>query len=253
MVTCSIAGSTGAQGFNVRDRLLKSLLGCLLLASLAALADEEKVKRDLRARLPGMTVEFVTRTPFAGLYEVVVDGEIVYTDDKTEYFFGGNIYDIRSMPPRNLTEGNARRSVAGVLAKAAGEIAIKRSRGNGKRVLYTFEDPNCSYCKALHLELSRLDNVTIYTFPTPILSLNSAEKSIAAWCSADRAGAWDKLMSGGELATGAAECANPLAKVAALAKRLEITSTPVIYLGDGRRINGFVSVDRLEQALDTPQ
>jgi len=236
----------------VRHWLLEPLLACLLLASLPAHADAEKVKRDLRARLPGMTIESVTKTPFAGLYEVVVDGEIVYTDEKTEYFFGGNIYDIRSLPPRNLTEGNARRSIVGVLAKAAQEVAIKRVRGTGKRVLYTFEDPNCSFCKALHQELERLDNVTIYTFPTPILSLDSATKSIAAWCSADRAGAWDQLMSGGTLAVSTS-CANPLEKVAALAKRLDITSTPVVFLGNGRRINGFVALDRLEQALDSPQ
>ncbi len=236
----------------MRNWLLGPLFACLLLASLAALADEEKVKRDLRARLPGMTIEGVTKTPFAGLYEVVVDGEIVYTDEKTEYFFGGNIYDIRSLPPRNLTEGNARRSIAGVLAKAAQEVAIKRVRGGGKRILYTFEDPNCSFCKALHQELGRLDNVTIYTFPTPILSLDSAEKSLAAWCSADRAGAWDQLMSGGKLAVSAS-CANPLEKVAALAKRLDVTSTPVVFLGDGRRINGFVALDRLEKALNSPE
>jgi len=236
----------------VRTWLLETLLACLLLASLPANADEEKVKRDLRARLPGMTIENVTKTPFAGLYEVVVDGEIVYTDEKTEYFFGGSIYDIRSLPPRNLTEGNARRSTVGVLAKAAEEVAIKRVRGAGKRVLYTFEDPNCSFCKALHLELGRLDNVTIYTFPTPILSLDSATKSIAAWCSADRAGAWDQLMSGGTLAVSTS-CANPLEKVAALAKRLDITSTPVVFLGDGRRINGFVALDQLEKALDSRQ
>jgi len=236
----------------VRNCLLALLFACPLLASPPANADEESVKRDLRGRLPGMTIDSVKRTPFAGLYEVVVDGEIVYTDEKTEYFFGGNIYDIRTFPPRNLTEGNARRAIVGVLANAAGEVAIKRVRGSGKRVLYTFEDPNCSFCKALHLELGKLDNVTIYTFPTPILSLNSAEKSIAAWCSADRAGAWDQLMSGGTLAASAS-CANPLEKVAALAKRLDISSTPVVFLGDGRRINGFVALDQLEKALNSPQ
>jgi len=233
----------------MRNWLLIPMLGCLLLASLVALADEEKIKRDLRARLPGMTIENVTRTPFAGLYEVTVDGEIVYTDEKTEYFFGGNIYDIRSLPPRNLTEDNARRSAIGVLAKTAGEVAIKRVRGTGKRVLYIFEDPNCTHCMALHQELQRMDDVTIYTFPTPILSLNSAEKSIAAWCSPDRAAAWDTLMQGGKLSVDIAQCANPLAKVAALAKRLDVTSTPVIYLGNGLRINGFVALDRLEKAF----
>jgi thiol:disulfide interchange protein DsbC len=233
--------------------VLGALFGCLLAAGTAAQADAEKLARDLRARLPGATIEGVKPIPFAGLYEVLVDGEIVYADEKAEFFFSGSIYDIRSLPPRNLTEGNVRRSVAGILARAAGEFAIRRVRGDGKRVLYTFEDPNCSFCKALHQELGRLDNVTIYTFPTPILSLNSAEKSVAAWCSADRVRAWDTLMSGGSLAPGIRECANPLEKVAALAKRLDITSTPVLFLGDGRRINGFVPLERLEQALNSPE
>lgn len=239
-------------GVCVKNWLLGSLFGCLLMAGASAHADAEKLKRDLRARLPGASVDSVTLTPFAGLYEVMVDGEIVYADEKAEYLFSGSIFDIRTLPPRNLTEGNARRATVGVLAHAAGELAIKRVRGGGKRVLYTFEDPNCSYCKALHLELGKLDNVTIYTFPTPILSLDSAEKSLAAWCSSDRAGAWDKLMSGGG-PVPPASCANPLEKVAALARRLDITSTPVIYLGDGRRINGFVALDRLEKALDSPE
>jgi thiol:disulfide interchange protein DsbC len=242
-----------AGRLDVRNWLLGSLFGCLLTAGTAAQADADKVKRELRARLPGVTIESVTPTPFAGLYEVVADGEIVYADETAEFFFSGSIYDLRTLPPRNLTEGNARRSVAGILARAAGEFAIRRVRGDGKRVLYTFEDPNCSFCKALHQELGRLDNVTIYTFPTPILSLNSAQKSVAAWCSADRAAAWDTLMSGGSLAPGAGECANPLEKVAALAKRLDISSTPVLYLGDGRRINGFVALERLEQALNSPE
>jgi thiol:disulfide interchange protein DsbC len=235
----------------MKQWLLGSLFGCSLIAAGAALGDEATIRRGLSARMPGTTVESVTRTPFAGLYEVVLDGEIVYTDEKTEYFFSGDVFDIRTLPPRNLTEDNARRNTVGVLARTARDSAIKRVRGNGQRLLFTFEDPNCGFCKALHLELARLDNVTIYTFPTPILSPNSADKAIAAWCAEDRAAAWDKLMSGGALAEGAAACPHPLASVAALAKRFEITSTPVIYLGDGRRINGFVSADSLEKALST--
>jgi len=237
----------------MKQWLLGSLLLCSLTAAGPALGDEETIKRDLAARLPGMKVESVTRSPFAGLYEVVLDGEIVYTDEKMEYFFSGNIFDIRAMPPRNLTEGNARRATVGVLANAGRDFAIKRVRGDGKRVLYTFEDPNCGFCKALHVELGRLDNVTIYTFPTPILSQNSADKAVAAWCAEDRAAAWDKLMSGGALPAGATACPHPLANVAALAKRFEVTSTPVIFLGDGRRINGFVSADQLQKAFESGQ
>jgi len=229
-------------------RLAFLLAGAILAAS-PALADEAKIKRDLQARMPGVSVQSVTKAPFAGLYEVVLDGEVVYTDAKAEYFFSGDIYDIRRMPPRNLTEGNARRSTLGVLAKAAEEVAIKSVRGNGARVLYTFEDPNCSFCKALRAELARMKDVTIYTFPTPILSQDSAEKSLAAWCSADRTAAWEKLMAGGTLPAIAGGCENPLGKVAALLKRLDVTSTPVMFLGTGQRINGFVTADKIEQAL----
>lgn len=237
----------------MKQWLLGALLGCSLIAAGPALGDEETIKRDLRARLPGVAVESVTRTPFAGLYEVVLDGEIVYTDEKTEYFFGGNIFDIRTMPPRNLTEDNARRMTVGVLARAGKDFAIKRVRGNGQRVLYTFEDPNCGYCKALHGEFAKLGDVTIYTFPMPILSRDSVDKSIAAWCAPDRSEAWDSLMSGGVLPAGAAACAHPLQEIFALAKRFEVTSTPVIYLGDGRRINGFVPAESLEKALGATQ
>jgi thiol:disulfide interchange protein DsbC len=233
----------------MRHLRLALLLAATLLVGTPASADEGKIKRDLQARMPGVSVQSVTKTPFAGLYEVVLDGEVVYTDARAEFFFSGDIYDIRKMPPRNLTEGNARRSTLGVLAKAAEEVAIKSVRGSGARVVYTFEDPNCSFCKALRAELARMKDVTIYTFPTPILSQDSAEKSLAAWCSADRTAAWEKLMSGGTLPAIPGGCENPLGKVAALAKRLEVTSTPVMFLGNGQRINGFVTVDKIEQAL----
>lgn len=233
----------------MRIWLLRSLIGGLLFAADLALADEAQVKRTLNTRLPGTVIGNVVRTPIAGFYEVQVDGEIVYTDEKAEYFFSGNIFDIRTLPPRNITEGNAGRATAGVLASASRDSAIKFVKGRGERVLYTFEDPNCSFCKLLHKELARLDNVTIYTFPTPILSLNSADKSVAAWCAVDRAGAWAALMADHALPADAKGCPHPLQKIAALAKRLDVTSTPVIFFGDGRRINGFVAADVLEKGL----
>jgi thiol:disulfide interchange protein DsbC len=237
----------------VKTWLGRWVLACALAAAGGALADEDTIRRALAARMPGMAVESVTRMPFLGLYEVVIDGEIVYTDAKAEYFFSGSIYDVRTLPPRNLTEDREQRAAAGILARAAPELGIKRVWGEGRRVLYTFEDPNCSFCKALHKELARLGNVTVYTFATPILSQSSVDKSVAALCAADRARAWDTLMAGGALPAPGAGCAHPLRKLEELARRFEVTSTPVIFLGDGRRINGFLAADRLEAVLAAPK
>ena len=75
---------------------------------------------------------------------------------------------------------------AASLAKST-DSAVKRVKGNGKRVIYTFEDPNCGYCKELQKELAKLNDVTIYTFLWPILSQDSVDKSKAIWCAATAA------------------------------------------------------------------
>ena len=232
----------------MRNGLMAGLLAAILLASAGAGADEASIRQILQKRLPMMNVESVTRTPFAGLYEVVADGEILYTDEKGEYFFGGNIFDIRTLPPRNLTEQRQRQLAAGAFLKAR-DLAIKRVRGDGTRLLFTFEDPNCSYCKALARELAKLDNVTIYTFLTPLLSEDSVEKSLSVWCSADRARAWEELMAAGTPPEGDKSCANPLKQIAALARRFQVQATPAIFLGDGRHIGGMRSALDIEKAM----
>jgi thiol:disulfide interchange protein DsbC len=233
---------------------MRSALAAALLMACAgwACADEASVRKILQQRLPTMNVESVTRVPFGGLYEVVLDGEIVYTDEKGEYFFGGNIYDIRTLPPRNLTEERTHQLAANAFTKAR-DLAIKRVRGDGTRVLFTFEDPNCAYCKALAGELAKMNNVTIYTFLTPLLSPNSVEKSVAVWCSKDRTRAWEELMSSGLLPPGGTDCPNPLQQIAALARRFQVQSTPAIFLGDGRHIGGMRSAMDIEKAMSSPR
>ena len=219
------------------------------LAAGWASADEATVRQTLRARIPSnMVIESITRAPFAGLYEVVLDGEIVYTDEKAEYFFGGTIYDIRTLPPRNVTQDRLNQMVVERFTKAR-ELAIKRVRGKGERTLFTFEDPNCPYCKSLHGELAKMDNVTIYTFLLPILSQDSIDKSVAVWCSKDRAGAWDELMSRGTVPGSGTNCSHPLEQIAAIARRFQIQSTPAIFLGNGMLIGGMRSAADIERAF----
>lgn len=234
--------------------MLRRLAVCALtvwgLAACSASADEAKVRQILQSKFPTMTVESVTKAPFAGLYEVVLDGEVVYTDDKVEYFFGGSIYDIRTLPPRNLTEESTGRMVVQIL-NGSRDMAIRRVKGNGKRTLYTFEDPNCSYCKQLNRELAKVDDVTIYTFLLPVLSQDSIEKSRAVWCAKDRAKAWDDLMLNAALPEGGNTCNTPIERNLQLMRRFGIRGTPAIYLANGQQIGGYVPAEKIEQALNS--
>ena len=231
-------------------RIAVCVIGLWALVACSADANEAKIRQILEGKFPKMKVESVTKAPFAGLYEVVLDGEIVYTDDKVEYFFGGNLYDIRKLPPRNLTQESANQIIVKVLA-ASQDIAIKRVKGDGSRTLYTFEDPNCGFCQKLSQELTKVDNVTVYTFLTPILSQDSIEKSRAVWCAGDRAKAWDDLMLRATLPDSGATCSAPIERSLALMKRFGVRGTPAIYLRTGQHIGGFIPADQIERALNS--
>lgn len=220
------------------------------LAAGASYGSEAVIRKAMLGRFPDMQVESVSRTPFSNLYEVVLGGRILYTDDKASFLFIGNLLDTRGGSEKDLTRERGAQLAAQALRKAT-DNAIKRVRGNGKRVLYTFEDPNCGYCRELQKELVKLTDVTIYTFLWPILSPDSVEKSRAVWCSKDRAKAWDDLMSRGVAPQGGAKCDAPLDKNIELAQRFGARGTPAVFLADGSTIGGLVAADKLDQALNS--
>ena len=133
------------------------------------------------------------------------------------------------------------------------EIAVKQVRGNGKRLLVLFEDPNCVYCRQLEGDLAGLTDVTIYTFLYPILSADSTKKAQAVWCAVDREKAWSQWMLKG-IAPAPARCnADAIEQVLALGKKLGIRATPTIFLANGERMAGAVPGMVLEMAISSPR
>jgi thiol:disulfide interchange protein DsbC len=231
------------------SRLITSslLLTCLITGAASA---SEAVRKGVQARFPEMAVESVQKTPFSGLYEVVVGGRIPYTDEKVSYIFIGNLIDARGAAERDLTrERNAQLAIQTL--KKASDQAIKRVRGNGKRVIYTFEDPNCGYCKQLQKELAKINDITIYTFLWPILSQDSIDKSRTIWCAKDRAKAWDDFMLRGAAAQSDGNCVVPFEKNHELTQRFGIRGTPAIFLADGRMLGGFLPAAELEKEMSS--
>jgi thiol:disulfide interchange protein DsbC len=208
--------------------MFKRFAVCLLalagVLSVASRADENTVRQSFQTKFPKMTLESVSRTPFANIYEVVLDGQVFYTDDNGTYLLSGNLLDLRGREPRNLTQESNAKHASTVLAKST-DSAVKRVRGNGKRV--------------------------IYTFLWAILSQDSVDKAKAIWCSKDRARAWEDVMLKGVTPAPAAkrDCDAPLEKNGQLAQRFGLRGTPAVYLANGQQIGGYVAADKIEAAL----
>ena len=214
-------------------------LPALLLAAAfatTALADEASVKRGVEARFDGIKVDSVTRTSYAGLYEIVVGETLFYVDEQVSFLFKGDIIDARSQ--KNLTEERQQKLTAIKFEDLPLDLAIKQVRGSGKRVVAIFSDPFCPYCKSLDRALLRQDDITIYTFLFPILRPESPDKSRAIWCSPDRAKAYYDFMLNGRDPAVAPSCNAPVDKWLALGKKIGVRATPTSFTTNGERILG---------------
>lgn len=235
---------------------MKSFACTLPVATLAtlfsaqiAIAGEAEVKKGIEAWLGsnGPRVDAVRKAEALGLYEVQIDGELVYTDEKVTHVILGDIVDTKSR--RNLTEERKQKLSQIKLSDLPLDMAIKQVKGNGKRMLVTFEDPNCTYCKKLAKELKDVSDVTVYTFVYPILSPDSSEKAKNLWCAPDRAKAWIELMIDGKQ-PASANCDHPTEKVVAFGRKLNIRGTPTMFFADGTRVPGYMPGPMLQKALD---
>lgn len=231
--------------------MLKKMLSLTLAAAFASLAvaDEADIKKAMEARL-GAKVESVSKSGYLGLYEVYADGAIFYTDDKVSAIVvGGQMIDAKSM--KNVTDERMKKLTAIRFSDLPLDRAIKQVRGDGKRVLATFEDPNCGYCKRLAKELQKLDNVTVYVFLYPILSEDSVRKSKQIWCAADRSKAWNDWMIDGKAPAGREDCdTSAVTRNQEFGRKLNISGTPTMFFGDGERVPGAVPLARIEQKLN---
>lgn len=234
--------------------LKKASIAIIVLTVATACAEtpqEGTVKKLIEANMgEGAKVDVVTKTRHSGLFEVQSGGNIFYTDAKGEYVFVGQIFDAKSR--KNLTQERLDELNKISLSNLPLDMAMKKVKGDGKRVIAVFSDPNCSFCKQLEGNMKGLDNVTVYTFMYNILSEDSAEKSKNVWCSKDKNVAWDNWMLNGKAAsTAPADCVDPGAKVYELGKKLKITGTPTIFFNDGSRISGAIDVKAFEEKFAT--
>ena len=234
--------------------LFKSLLvaGLAVLAGLAQ-ADEASIRKTLAERIPQLKqIDEVNKTAVPGLFEIRVNGsEIFYVDADANHLIQGNLIDTKQR--RNLTEERIEKLSMVAFDSLPAKDGFTIVRGNGKRKLAVFEDPNCGYCKRFERDLQKVDNVTISMYLYPILGEASVEKSKAVWCAKDKGKAWQDLMVREQAppAAGAPGCdTTALDRNIAFGKKHKITGTPTLIFADGSRVPGAISTAQVEKYLN---
>jgi thiol:disulfide interchange protein DsbC len=216
-----------------------------------AIADEASLKKAIEAAYPKFQVDSIVKTPYAGLYEVFMGGQIVYTDEKLSFLIAeGHLVDPKTK--RDIT-GERLEELTKIDFNALPlEQAIKVVKGNGSRKLVVFSDVDCPFCKRLEQnELTNIDDVTIYTFLYPIDQLhpNARAKSESIWCAPNRVKAWNDWIFNNKLPASVGKCNVPLEKVGEMARKYGVSSTPTLFFADGKRMLGAQPYKEIERNL----
>ena len=213
-------------------------------------ADETALRKAIQPHFADSKIESVKKTNYLGLYEVVVGDEVFYTDAKADYFFFGHVIDTKtrmSMTNERIQEIKAARRVP--LDSLPLQSAIKIVKGDGKRRVAIFTDPNCPYCKQLEKELLNVTNVTIYTLLYPVLK-GSMELSKKIWCSDNQIKAWDDFMLKG-VAPTSKDCETPLDVLVKSGQENKVSGTPTLIFADGSVVGGMIPATAIEEKLES--
>jgi thiol:disulfide interchange protein DsbC len=235
-----------------RSNVIHAALAATILAAGLANAGtvENDIIRNVSPLLNNEPIEKVLPSEHAGLYEILTPRGLFYTDKTGSFVLFGAVM-VDSKTKVNLTDRRMDELTKFNFADFPLKDAIKTVKGNGSRVIVTFEDPNCGFCKKLMGEVSKLDNVTVYTYLIPILSPDSATKAKAIWCSPDRSKAWTDLMAKNIPlpAQVTSSCETPIERNLALARKLHITGTPAMFFKNAPKERGYAVAEQIEAKL----
>ncbi len=217
----------------------------LALVSVVASADtpDQAIRKTLQTLKLDVPVESIAASPLNGLYEVKLKGgRVLYASPDGQFVMQGYLYQLKDGKPVNLTEKTEREAIAKTInAIPQAETVVFPAIGETKSHITVFTDTTCPYCQKLHAEVPELNKMGVevryVAFPRQGLDSPGDQQLQAVWCSKDRKGSLEKLMSNKDVE--APKCANPVSKQFALGQSIGVSGTPAIVLADGQVIPGY--------------
>lgn len=231
--------------------LVLFLIVYLLSAEIAvAETDADRVRRSLSERFPSAHVEQVVSSPVADVFEVIIEGAVVYVSGDGRYVFNGALLELGT--GENLTERVlAKRRREALAQMPEDRMIIFEPEGEVKYTLTTFTDIDCAYCRRMHQEMAQLNGngirVRYLLYPRAGENSVSYEKAVSVWCSEDRQEELTFAKAGNHPKQRG--CNNPVKEHMELATSLGLTGTPMSITETGERINGYVPAKTLLKQL----
>ena len=223
------------------------------LAATASAQDGELTREELAATLPGVQASDIHDSPLPGMYEIVLDSDVVYVSRDGGYLIQGDVFDLRER--RNLTEGRRAQARADILASVDPEslIVFSPEPENVRHTVTVFTDIDCGFCRQLHREMDQINalgvEVRYLSYPRTGPDTESWSKADKVWCAGDRQTAFtDAILQ--DMVPEQSCDATPVASHFQLGRQVSVLGTPTILTDDGVQLGGYLAPDELIGKLE---
>lgn len=232
--------------------LLSSLLSSFSYAQIVDSKISTSIIQGLKSNIPDLPkIDEVKVTPLPGIYEIKSAGMLLFYSSKDgNYLIKGPLVDLKNKVNLSQEQDTSRTVPSIDFKKLDLKDSFKIVKGNGKRKLAVFADPNCGFCKQLEVQLEEVKDVTIHLFLFPILGTDSVTKSNNIWCSKDPSKTWHDWMIKG-INPPESKCKNTdaIAHNISFGKENKINGTPTLIFESGIKIPSLMSAVQIEEKL----
>lgn len=229
-----------------------SILGFVLLSTLVS-AEPKIIETALAKAVPQLVVSVISESQMPGVYRVTDQrGQVIFVSADGEYFLTGELYSTAGGELVNLSEMERQGMRVAELSKLRDSDRITfPAKGKEKAHVSVFTDIDCGYCRKLHGEVPRMNelgiSVSYLAFPRAGVGSPSYDKLVNVWCADDRLDAMTQAKAGKVVPKR--DCENPVAAEYNLGNQLGVTGTPAIVLSDGSLVPGYIPAEQLAQGL----
>ena len=226
------------------------LLLCLSLFAQVAFANKALIVEELTPLIGAISVDNVKETEVKGIYQVLINAQVIYVSADGRYIFQGHLLDTKTR--KDLTELTLNQVRKQQLSSISEKEMVIFPAKDAKHTLTIFSDIDCGYCRKLHAGISDYTDLGItvrYLFyPRSGPNTESYHKAVSVWCAEDRNQALTDAKINNKVISKS--CDNPVDKHMKLAQTFGVRGTPAILTEDGVMLPGYLPAKELVARLN---
>ncbi len=223
---------------------------------------EETIAKALSGARPDLILQSATQVEGQSLYEVeLTSGDVLYATPDGQFFVYGSLFQAEKGGLVNLTSkrSDAKRQKLVEAIDEKGLISYQ-AKGEEKAVIKVFTDVDCGYCRKLHREIPKLNElgITVQYLAYPRAGVykdssrteftGSFKKIKSVWCDEDRNAAMTKAKATGFIKENL-KCDAPIEAHLALGEQFGVRGTPAIVMSNGELLPGYMPAAELAKKL----